>query len=250
MDIDSWTLDFRILCLNRPYHPENNTPVSQPFAPSTPTYSFFRTCCRIAATVFWDLKVYNADNVPNTGGVLLLSNHLSFLDPACIGVQLRRPASYLAKSELFEVPVFGSVIPRLNAFPVRQGTGDIGAVRETIKRLKEGRVLTVFPEGARSLTGELQPLQGGFTLIVRKAGVPIVPVAIDGSYQAWPRGAPFPRTHPVRVKFGQPLHVAEMKPAEIVKTVESAITGLIADLRRLKLEDEQTDFPRHAPGQG
>jgi len=200
--------------------------------------------------VFFDLKVYGAENVPFTGGVLLLSNHLSFLDPAVIGVMLRRPASYLAKSELFEVPVFGRVIPRLNAFPVRQGAGDIGAVRETIRRLKEGRVLTVFPEGARSLSGELQPLQGGFTLIVRKAGVPIVPVGIDGSYEAWPRGTTLPRSAPVRVKFGPPLHVQEMKPAEIVTTVEKAIAGLIADLRKLKAEEEEMSFPRHAMGHG
>ena len=224
--------------------------MSQPFAPSTPTYGFFRAACRIAATVFWDLKVYGVENVPNTGGVLLLSNHLSFLDPAVIGVQLRRPASYLAKSELFEVPVFGQVIPKLNAFPVRQGAGDIGAVRETIRRLKEGRVLTVFPEGARSLSGELQPLLGGFTLIVRKAGVPIVPVGIDGSYKAWPRGAAFPKTAPVRVKFGEPLHVHELKPAEIIMQVERSITGLIADLRSLKAEEELLDFPRHAYGRG
>jgi 1-acyl-sn-glycerol-3-phosphate acyltransferase len=218
--------------------------VSQPFAPSTPTYSFFRTCCRIASTVFFDLKVYGAENVPNTGGVLLLSNHLSFLDPACIGVQLRRPASYLAKSELFEVPVFGQVIPRLNAFPVRQGAGDIGAVRETIKRLKEGRVLTVFPEGARSLSGELEPLQGGFTLIVRKAGVPIVPVGIDGSFRAWKRGATLPQCAPVRVKFGEPLHVQDMKPAEIITVVESALRGLIADLRKLRQQEIDVDIPR------
>jgi 1-acyl-sn-glycerol-3-phosphate acyltransferase len=212
--------------------------VSQPFAPSTPTYSFFRTCCRIAATVFFDLKVYGVENVPNTGGVLLVANHLSFLDPACIGVQIRRPASYLAKSELFDIPVFGRVIPRLNAFPVRQGAGDIGAVRETIKRLNEGRVLTVFPEGSRSLDGELQPLQGGFTLIVRKAGVPIVPVGIDGSYQAWRRGAALPQCAPVRIKFGPPLHVQELKPAEIVSSVEAAIRGLIGDLRQLKRDEE------------
>ncbi len=224
--------------------------MSQPYAPATPTYSFFRTCCRIAATVFWDLKVYGVEHVPVTGGALLLSNHLSFLDPAVIGVQLRRPASYLAKSELFEVPVFGRVIPKLNAFPVRQGAGDIGAVRETIKRLKEGRVLTVFPEGARSLSGELQPLQGGFTLIVRKAGVPIIPVGIEGSYQAWPRGQALPRTNPVRVKFGPALHVQEMKPAEIVTTVERAIAGLIADLRAMKEQEEETDLPRHAIGHG
>jgi 1-acyl-sn-glycerol-3-phosphate acyltransferase len=192
----------------------------------------------VLSTVLFDLKVYGVDNVPTTGGALLLSNHLSFLDPAVIGVQLRRPASYLAKSELFDVPVFGRVIPKLNAFPVRQGAGDIGAVRETIKRLKEGHVLTVFPEGARSLTGELEPLAGGFTLIVRKADVPIIPVGIDGSFQAWPRGKSMFKPHPVRVKFGPPMEVQKMKPAEIVVKVETALRELIADLRRMKEQEE------------
>jgi 1-acyl-sn-glycerol-3-phosphate acyltransferase len=154
-------------------------------------------------------------------------------------VQLRRPASYLAKSELFEVPVFGAVIPKLNAFPVRQGAGDIGAVRETIKRLKEGRVLTVFPEGARSLSGELEPLLGGFTLIVRKAGVPIIPVGIEGSFQAWPRGAAMFKPAPVRIKFGPALHVQGVKPEEIIRQVQAAISGLIADLRQMKKEQEE-----------
>jgi 1-acyl-sn-glycerol-3-phosphate acyltransferase len=185
--------------------------------------------------------VYGVENVPVTGGALLLSNHLSFLDPAVIGVQLRRPASYLAKSELFDVPAFGRVIPRLNAFPVRQGAGDIGAVRETIKRLKEGHVLTVFPEGARSLTGELQALAGGFALIVRKVDVPVIPVGIDGSYEAWRTGKPIFKPHPIRVKFGQPMDLRNMKSAEIVVKVESALKELIADLRRMKeLEETQT----------
>ena len=221
--------------------------MSQPFIPPTPIYGFFRALCRIFATVFFDLKVYGVENVPTTGGVLLLSNHHSFLDPACIGCMLRRPASYLAKSELFDVPVFGSVIRRLNAFPVRQGAGDIGAVRETINRLKEGRVLTVFPEGSRSEKGELAPLQGGFTLIVRKAGVPIVPVAVEGSFQAWSRGMVFPRRAPVRVKFGPPLDVTNMKPAEIIKVVESAIAGLIAELRATHADEETLAFASNSP---
>jgi 1-acyl-sn-glycerol-3-phosphate acyltransferase len=179
-----------------------------------------------------DLKVYGAEHIPPTGGVLILSNHHSFLDPPCIGVQLRRPASYLAKSELFEVPVFGKVIPRLNAFPVRQGAGDVGAVRETIKRLKEGHVLTVFPEGGRSSHGQIQPLLGGFTLIVRKAGVPIVPAVIDGTFEAWPMGRPLPRSRPVRVMFGPPMHVNDLKPADIVKQVDETWHTMLEELRK------------------
>lgn len=212
--------------------------MSTPFVPATIPYSLTRAIVRILASVLFDLKVYGTENVPTTGGALLLGNHLSFLDPAIIGVQLRRPASYLAKSELFEVPVFGRVIPKLNAFPVRQGAGDIGAVRETIKRLKEGHVLTVFPEGSRSLNGQLQPLAAGFALIVRKADVPIIPVGIDGSYKAWPRGKALFTPAPVRVKFGHPMDVRDLKPAEIVVRVEAALKGLIADLRKMSEQDE------------
>ncbi len=202
-----------------------------PFVPATITYSLFRTLCRIITSVTLDLKVYGVEHVPPTGGVLILSNHHSFLDPPCIGVQIRRPVSYLAKSELFDVPVFGKVIPKLNAFPVRQGAGDVGAVRETIKRLKEGHVLTVFPEGSRSSHGQLQQILGGFTLIVRKAGVPIVPAVIDGTFEAWPMGRPFPRSSPVRVMFGPAMHVSDLKPAEIISQLDSTWHSLLAELR-------------------
>ena len=205
--------------------------VSKQFVPATPIYSAFRTMCRIITSVCFDLKVYGSEHVPLTGGCLLLCNHQSFLDPPCITTQLRRPASFLAKSELFDVPVFGQVIPKLNAFPVRQGAGDVGAVRETIKRLKEGHLLTMFPEGARTETGEMQPLQGGFTLVIRKVDVPIVPVAIDGTFKAWRRGVMLPRRAPVRVQYGPPMNVNHLKPAQIIPVVDTAIRGLLEQLR-------------------
>src|SRR5262249_9837762 len=131
-----------------------------------------RVICRIVSTQMFDLKVYGTHHVPPGGGVLIISNHQSFLDPVVLASQLRRPLSFLAKSELFEVPGFGWLIRHLNAFPVRQGEGDVGAVRETIRRLQEGHALNMFPEGSRSLDGEIAPIQAGIGLIVRRAGVP------------------------------------------------------------------------------
>jgi 1-acyl-sn-glycerol-3-phosphate acyltransferase len=212
--------------------------VLTPFVPAKPVYSFFRSCCRILTTVMFDLKVYGLEHIPTTGGVLLLANHCSYLDPPLLGTQLRRPASFLARSGLFEIPVFGQVIPRLNAFPVRQGAGDVGAVRETIRRLHEGHVLTIFPEGGRSEDGELQPLAGGFTLIVRKADVPVIPVGIDGAFRAWPRGRALPQCAPVRVKFGPPMNIAGLKPAAIVPKVESELRRLIGELRAMRRFEE------------
>src|SRR5262245_40636266 len=89
-----------------------------------------RSVARCVVTYFFDLKVYGRENVPASGGVLLLPNHQSFLDPVLVGVHLRRPTSFLARSGLFENKKFAWLISRLRAFPIKQGTGDVGAVKE------------------------------------------------------------------------------------------------------------------------
>jgi len=194
-------------------------------------YQVGQVICRIVTTTVFDLKVYGVEHVPKTGGTLLLSNHQSYLDPVLVGVRIPRPLSFLAKSELFRNPALRWLITNLNAYPVNLGAGDIHAVRETIGRLKEGHLLTIFPEGSRTVTGELAALQPGFALVVRKAGVPIVPAAIDGAYEALPPKSMMLRPYPIRVKFGAPIDVKGMQHAEIVKVVEQRIRGLIADLR-------------------
>jgi 1-acyl-sn-glycerol-3-phosphate acyltransferase len=194
-------------------------------------YNFMRALLRILSSVWFDLKVYGKENVPETGGVLLVANHQSFLDPAVLGVQLHRKASFLAKSELFENPIFGWGIRRCNAFPVRQGEGDVGAVKETIRRLQEGHMLTVFPEGGRSPDGELQPILNGASLVVRKAQVPIVPVIIEGSFKAWSKDMKIWQRHPIRVLFGKPAVVHHMKAKEITAFIDQQLHELLAELR-------------------
>jgi 1-acyl-sn-glycerol-3-phosphate acyltransferase len=207
--------------------------VPQRHVPASLMYKVCQVFCHVGMQVVFDLKVYGAEHVPAEGGVLLLSNHQSYLDPVCVAVRLRRPVSFLAKSELFEPWGFRWLIRQLNAYPVRQGAGDIGAMKETIAKLKEGHVLTVFPEGTRTPDGELQPLQNGLALVVRRAGVPIVPVAIEGSFKAWPREAKLFHPSPVRVKYGPPMYMDGLKPDEIVARVDRALHGLLEDLRRM-----------------
>jgi 1-acyl-sn-glycerol-3-phosphate acyltransferase len=139
---------------------------------ATPLYKFCRGICRIVTSVMCDLKVYGLEHIPDEGGALIISNHESYLDPAVVGVQVRRPFSFMAKSELFEAPVFGRLISALGAFPVRQGKGDRAAIEETIRQLQTGRLLTIFPEGSRTEDGELLPIQKGVALIVKRAKVP------------------------------------------------------------------------------
>ncbi len=186
---------------------------------------------RFFCTTFLDFKAFGANNMPAKGGVLLVSNHQSYLDPVLLAWPLRRPISFLAKSELFVNPKFGWIIRRLHAFPLRQGEGDIGALRETVRRLQEGHVLNVYPEGARSRNGEIGPMMPGVGLIARRAGVPVVPAAIHGAFASWPIGQRLPRPHRVRVKYGEPMMLAGRKPAEIVNSIDGAIRGLFDQLR-------------------
>ena len=163
--------------------------------------------------------------------MLIVSNHQSYLDPVLLAVKLPRPLSFFAKSELFENKFFGAFIRSLNAFPVRQGEGDVGAVKETIRRLQEGHMLTVFPEGGRSPDGELQPILNGASLVVRKAQVPIVPVIIEGSFKAWSKDMKIWQRHPIRVMFGKPAVVHHMKAKEITAFIDQQFHELLAELR-------------------
>jgi len=189
---------------------------------------------RIMATLVFDLKVWGKRNVPPTGGVLLATNHQSFLDPILVGVQLYRPVSYLARSTLFDNRYFGWLIRALHAFPVRRGEGDVGAMKETIRRLKEGHALNIFPEGSRSEDGEIAKIKSGIALVIRRAGVPVVPVAIDGSFAAWPKGSKLPRPHPIRMMYGKPMDLAHLKPDEIAAALDRELRQMQARLREYR----------------
>ncbi len=202
-----------------------------PRSANKPIYRGLQVVSRILSTVLLDLKVFGIEHVPPTGGVLLVANHQSYLDPVCLGAQLKRPLSFLAKAQLFESHGFSWLIRELGAFPLHQGTGDLGAIRETIRRLQEGHALTVFPEGSRTLDGQMLPLQPGIVLLVRKSQVPIVPVAIHGAFKAWPSGSVMFRPAPVRVKFGPPLTVKGLRSHEIVNLVDQTLHNLLAELR-------------------
>jgi 1-acyl-sn-glycerol-3-phosphate acyltransferase len=187
--------------------------------------------CRILTTVLFDLKVYNKHHLPPEGGVLLLANHQSLLDMIVIAVQLDRPISFFARSGLFKNRFLAWLITSLHAFPIRQGEADFSGIREAIRRLKEGHILNVYPEGSRTETGELGPIEPGAALIVRRAEVPIVPVVVDGAFQAWPRGAKFFTAHPIRVMFGPPMNVAGLRNAQILDLIERTLRAMLQDLR-------------------
>lgn len=207
-------------------------PSSRELTHGTAFYRAGRSLCQMVIRIFYDFKTYGRENVPRRGGVLLVSNHESFFDPVLVGIMIVRPLSFLAKADLFRNRLFGWILLRLGAFPVRRGEGDVGAIKEAIRRLKEGRMLNVFPEGGRSRTGMMREFQPGFTLFIRRAGACVVPVAVEGSYQAWPHGQRFPGRGRMRVMYGKPLDVAGASSAEIVRILRERIASMAAELER------------------
>ncbi len=203
----------------------------------TPLWAGVQIPLRFLTTLLFDLRVYGTKNVPKTGGALILSNHQSFLDPVVLAVQLHRPVSFLARSGLFSNPVFGRVIRTLNAFPVRQGEGDIGAVKETIRRLREGHALIMYPEGSRTETGELSPVASGAGLIVRRAGVPVIPAVVEGSFKAWPKGQKFFRPARINVLYGPPLQTDGLKGPQITALIDQTLAAMLIDLRNRMRND-------------
>jgi 1-acyl-sn-glycerol-3-phosphate acyltransferase len=182
--------------------------------------------CDFAATVAFDLRADGVDHVPRTGGVLLLANHQSFLDPVLVALRLEREIAFLARSTLFQ-GAFGAFIQYLNAFPVKQGKGDVGAMKQTIELLKHGHAVVVFPEGARTFDGHVQPLAPGVALLIQRAKVPVVPIAIEGAFDAWPRTRKLPQPARIRVAYGRAIAPGEVDAREVVGRVEASIRSLL-----------------------
>jgi 1-acyl-sn-glycerol-3-phosphate acyltransferase len=187
--------------------------------------------CRIVTTCCFDLKVVGLKNFPRDGGVLLVANHQSYLDPVLVGVRLSRPLSYIAKSELFENHLADRVLRWLGSFPVRQGSIDVRAVRETITRLRCGRALAIFPEGSRTENGEMLPLERGVGFIVRRAKVSVIPVVIDGSYHAWPMNRTLFRPWQIRIVYGPPMQLSDLSETQIRDVLEKTLHEMLQVLR-------------------
>ncbi len=197
---------------------------------------FFRT---LYATYFrW--RVFGAENVPKTGGVILASNHASFLDPPLVGSGLRRGINYLARESLFRFPGMGALLRSWSAVPVDRDGGGARGLMMILDRLLAGGAIILFPEGTRTRDGKLQPARSGIGLTVIKSSAPVVPVRVFGTFEAYGRHHKFPRPHRVAVKYGQPMNFenlrAEAKTCdktrlkEIYQQVADEIMAAIAKL--------------------
>lgn len=172
-------------------------------------YRFCRFLCHWTTTLLLKTRVFGLHNVPDSGGVLLVCNHQSFMDPVLAGMALHRECSFMARDSLFKNPWFSRLIASLNAFPVRRNTADLSAIKEALRRLKQGRAIVLFPEGTRTEDGTVGPMLPGLAAIAKKAEVPVVPTLIDGVFQAWPRDQKLPGPGNVIIEYGRPIQPNE-----------------------------------------
>src|SRR5690348_2111009 len=154
-------------------------------------YAFARIVVGALVPLFARLRTEGLENIPKDGPVILASDHISWFDIPLVSIRVPRITHYMAKIELFGMPVLGGILRLLGAFPVRRGEGDREALRTSQRVLQEGHLLTIFPEGHRS-GGHLIEGKSGVALIALRAGVPVIPVAVYGTenilkgFRIWP----------------------------------------------------------------
>jgi len=160
---------------------------------------------RLIGRLFFRFRIIHRERMIQTGPVILAMNHQSYLDPPFAGVACDRAIYFLAKRTLIDVPVLGWLLPKLNVIPVNQEGIDRSALKALIRVLKSGNAALIFPEGARTLDGDLQPAQPGLGLVIAKTLAPVVPMRIFGAHEALPRGGGSLHFVPVTIVVGEPI---------------------------------------------
>jgi 1-acyl-sn-glycerol-3-phosphate acyltransferase len=171
-------------------------------------------------------KIYGAENVPKTKPFIVVSNHASYFDPPILSNCVGRPVAYMAKEELFKVPVLAQVIRLYGAYPVSRGTSDRTAIRSALECLANGWAVGIFLEGTRTPDGKIHAPKRGAALLAAKAKVPLLPVSLWGAENILQKGSSVPRSVPLTIRIGQLIDT----PTSTNKEELEAITKKCADI--------------------
>lgn len=196
-------------------------------------YRVLQPVVRWSVTRIASYELEGIEHFPARGSCLLVPNHQSVLDPLLLQGVLPRAVDSMTKSTQFERGFFRWLLPRVHTFPVRRYRVDAQSVRVLLRKLDEGRVVCVYPEGERTWDGTLQPLRKGALKVMLRAGVPVIPVGLRGMYDIWPRWAKRPRKGHAVIRIGEPIHFGEHRGRE---AIEAALPGAEALLRSVLLE--------------
>jgi 1-acyl-sn-glycerol-3-phosphate acyltransferase len=187
-------------------------------------YRIGRALFSVFFAVFYRLKVIGTENIPMQGAVVLCANHTSSLDPPMLGTPLVRKVYFMAKAELFDIPILGTIISKVGAFPVKRGGVSKESIRLAISLLKESNMMGIFPEGTRSNAGGMG--KKGAASLALKSGAAVVPVAIIGSYALF---------KPMKIVYGKPLDLSEFAGASS-EELEHATNKIMSVIRSMHQE--------------
>ncbi len=176
-----------------------------------PLYFLGWSVCRTTFATYFRWRVYNRERVPLQGPVILACNHASLLDPPLVGAGVHRHIHFLARENLFDIPVLGFLLRRWEVVPVDREGGGAKGLKAILDRLLAGGAIILFPEGTRTRDGKLQPARSGIGLTVIKSDAPVVPVRVFGTYEAFGRLLHFPRPFRVSVKYGTPMRFEHLR---------------------------------------
>jgi 1-acyl-sn-glycerol-3-phosphate acyltransferase len=178
-----------------------------------------RQIFRVIFSLFYRWHIEGVGNIPQSGGAILAPNHIGFFDSTLTGSAVKRPVHFMAKKELFDIPVFGWIIKRTNAFPVKRGMQDITAVKNAFSLLKNGRLLLIFPEGTRSEDGRIGKARAGAGMIACNAQVPLIPAKIENTNMML-------KFKQIKIKFGEPVY----PPKNFVKNDYISLSKRVLDI--------------------
>ncbi|MCM8757913.1 MAG: 1-acyl-sn-glycerol-3-phosphate acyltransferase [Candidatus Omnitrophica bacterium] len=193
-------------------------------------YYFLKPIAIFLCKILFNIKIEGKQFIPKKGAFILASNHLSYLDPIVLGVACPRRLNFMARDDLFSIPVFSSLIRFLGAFPIKRYSADISSFKEAFKRLKRGNPIVVFPQGRRVFSDEPYSALPGIGFLAVKSNVSVIPSYIKGTDEALPINAKFIRLKPIRVTFGKEIYIERRKPYNYQEVSDQIMEAI----RRLK----------------
>ena len=178
-------------------------------------------------------KIYGQENIPEGKPVIIVSNHASYFDPPLLSSCMKRPVAFMAKEELFKVPLLAQVIRLCGAYPVKRETGDRGAIRSALNALKNGWLVGIFIQGTRTQDGNINHPKLGAAMIASKTQALLLPVSLWGTHKILRKGFYFPLSVPLTIRIGQPIHPPKSNKRQELKEVTDQCVIQINQLNRL-----------------
>jgi 1-acyl-sn-glycerol-3-phosphate acyltransferase len=196
---------------------------------------------RAAFAGYFRWRVFNPERVPLAGPVILAPNHASYIDPPLVGAGLRRQINYLARDNIFHVPILAAILRSWEVVPVDRDGGTGRGLKQILNRLEQGGAIILFPEGTRSRHGDLNPARSGIGLAVIKSNAPVVPVRVFGTHDAYGPHRLLPRPRRVTVKYGRPLmfdalraEAATCSKQRVKEIYQQVADEIMAEIARLE----------------